>query len=86
MLIFGDFFFFKIDQGSLAIPRTILLNQNDHPKVMAAYTAYVSGAAKAVRDSISGGANDGQIESDTRDLIRFEFELAKVCFLIRKSK
>lgn len=49
---------------------------------MAAYTAYVSGAAKAVRDTLGGGANDGQIESDTQDLIRFEFELARVRILI----
>lgn len=68
----------KVDQASLAIPRSILLNQKDSPKVIEAYATFISGAAKALRNAIGGGASDVQIESDVSDLIRFEYELAKV--------
>ncbi|EFX74773.1 hypothetical protein DAPPUDRAFT_199694 [Daphnia pulex] len=68
-----------IDQGSLSLPLNILLNPGDHPKIIAAYFAYVSGSAKAIRDALgSGGATDDQIDSDVQDLLQFEIELAKI--------
>ncbi len=71
----------KIDQGSLSLPLNILLNPGDHPKIIAAYFAYVSGSAKAIRDALgSGGATDEQIDSDVQDLLQLEIELAKVFF------
>jgi len=71
----------KIDQGSLSLPHNILLNPEAHPKIIAAYFAYVSGSAKAIRDALrSGGTTDEQIDSDARDVLQFEIELAKVMY------
>lgn len=52
---------------------------------MQAYAAFISGAAKAVRDATGSGASDAQIESDVGDLLNFEYELAKV-FLVLVCK
>lgn len=68
----------KIDQGSLAVPRSILLNANAHPKVMTAYFDYIYGAAKIIRDTIQGDALDAQLVQDVNDIIAFEVEIAKV--------
>lgn len=70
----------KIDQGSLSLPRSILLNRKDNSKVITAYTNYITGAAKLVRDSMGkgDGASDEQINLDAQELLQFEIELAKV--------
>lgn len=46
---------------------------------MSAYAAYISGSAKAIRDSLGndGGTNE-QIDADVTDMWKFESELAKV--------
>ena len=70
----------KIDQGSLSLPRSILLNRKDNSKVITAYTNYITGAAKLVRDSMGkgDGASDEQINLDAQELLQFEIEVAKV--------
>ncbi|KAI9550727.1 hypothetical protein GHT06_006121 [Daphnia sinensis] len=67
-----------IDQGSLTLPHEILLNSEDYPNIMEAYFVYVSETAKAIRNSLGGDATDEQIDLDVRDLLQFEFELAKI--------
>lgn len=67
-----------IDQGSLTLPHEILLNSEDYPKIMEAYFVYISEAAKAIRNSLGSDATDAQIDLDVRDLLQFEFELAKI--------
>ena len=47
---------------------------------MAAYIAYITGTAKAIRDSLKSDATDAQIEQDVKDLWNFESELAKVIY------
>lgn len=75
----------KVDQGSLTLPQNILLNPKDHKKIIEAYFVYVSESAKAIRNALgSADVTDEQIDSDVRDLLQFEFELANVlyiCFL-----
>lgn len=63
------------------MPHEILLNSEDYPKIMEAYFVYISEAAKAIRNSLGSDATDAQIDLDVRDLIQFEFELAKVTHL-----
>ena len=59
-----------------------MLNPENHPKIIAAYLEYVSESAKAIRNALgSGDATDEQIDSDVRDLLQFELELAKVGYL-----
>ena len=48
---------------------------------MAAYANYAAGAAKILRDSINSSASDSQIESEIKEMIRFETELANVLFV-----
>lgn len=46
---------------------------------MAAYSSYITDAAKAIRDYMVTGATDAQIDSDVLAMWNFESELAKVC-------
>ena len=47
---------------------------------MNAYAQYMSGAAKAIRNAINGGASDSDINYDVSQVIWFQIELAKVQF------
>ena len=69
-----------MDQGSLPLSRTILVNPSSSSSVpiMKAYSTYATGAAKAIRDSLSSKATDKQIDQDVSDMVEFESELAKV--------
>ena len=59
----------KVDQGSLTLPQNILLNPEDHQKIIEAYFVYVSESAKAIRNALgSADVIDEQIDSDVRDL------------------
>ena len=72
----------KVDQGSLTLPQNILLNPKDHQKIIEAYFVYVSESAKAIRDALgSADVTDEQIDSDVRDLLQFEFEIANVLYI-----
>ena len=46
---------------------------------MAAYSDYITGAAKAIRDYLNTGVTDAQIDADVIAIWTFESELAKVC-------
>lgn len=61
-----------IDQPSLILPRDKLL----HKTRTAEYTAFITGAAKEIRDALKSTATDSQISNDVSDMIRFESELA----------
>ena len=71
---------YKVDQSSLALPRTTLINarSNSTLATMKAYAVYASAAAKAIRDAIRGGTEDADIEQDVEHMIQFEMQLAKV--------
>lgn len=68
----------QIDQGSLSLPLGVLLKPKENFKILTAYTEYITGAAKLIRDSIGGTATNEQIDLDVQDLLQFEYELAKV--------
>lgn len=69
---------FQIDQGSLGLPRSTLVNPSGSPEVMTAYSDYMTGTAKAIRDYLNTGATDAQIDADVLATWTFESELAKV--------
>lgn len=45
-----------------------------------AYSEYIAGSAKAIRDSLKSKVTDAQIQSDIGAMVEFEVELAKVTF------
>ena len=45
---------------------------------MTAYSNYMTGAAKAIRDNMATSATDAQIDADVLATWNFESELAKV--------
>lgn len=45
---------------------------------MTAYSNYMTGAAKAIRDNMGTSATDAQIDADVLATWNFESELAKV--------
>jgi len=67
-----------IDQGSLALSRTTLVNPGSYPEIMTAYANYATGAAKAIRDSLGQSVPDATITSDVDAMWKFESELAKI--------
>jgi predicted metalloendopeptidase len=69
-----------VDQTSLGLPRTTLVNAYDPStaSVMNAYTNYITSSAKAIRDSLGSTASDAQIDTDVSLLILFESNLAKI--------
>lgn len=70
----------QIDQASFLLPREELIDPSSAKQDMAAYIAYITGTAKAIRDSLKSDATDAQIEQDVKDLWNFESELAKVIY------
>lgn len=67
-----------IDQSSLALPRSTLVNPDGSPDIMNAYANYAIGAAKAIRDSLGSTASDAAISGDVDAMWKFESELAKI--------
>ncbi|KAI9560850.1 hypothetical protein GHT06_011803 [Daphnia sinensis] len=67
-----------IDQSSLALPRSTLINPSGSPEIMTAYSTYITDAAKAIRDYLATGATDAQIDADVLAVWTFESELAKI--------
>ena len=62
----------------MALPRSILVNPSGSPDIMTAYSNYMTGAAKAIRDNMGTSATDAQIDADVLATWNFESELAKV--------
>lgn len=67
-----------IDQGSLALSRSILVNPDGAAEIMAAYATYATDAAKAIRDSLGSSVTDDDIAADVEEMWKFESELAKI--------
>ena len=72
------FFKLQVDQTGIGLSRPTLLGAQSNSTVINAYSAYMSGVAKAIRNAIHGGATDSDIEYDVSQVIAFQIELAKV--------
>lgn len=59
------------------------MNPEGSPEIMAAYAAYATDAAKAIRDSLGTSVTDAQIAADVDAMWKFESELAKVSLTTR---
>lgn len=71
-----------MDQGSLVLPRSILVNAIEYPVVIYEYMSYLIGSAKAIRNTLNSSVSDAQIEADAKNVLKFEFELAKVIVVL----
>ena len=67
-----------MDQTGIGLSRPTLLGAQSNSSVMNAYSTYMSGVAKVIRNAINGGATDSDIEYDVSNVISFQIELAKV--------
>ncbi len=73
----------QIDQSSLVLPRSTLVDPSSDPSVMTAYADYITGSAKAISNSLNSGATDSDIARDVEAMWKFESDLAKVNIKIR---
>jgi Peptidase family M13 len=70
----------QVDQGSLALPRWVLVNSDDGPNIptISAYTNFVVGSAKAVRNFLGSNVSNLEIGNQVNDMLQFEMKLAKI--------
>jgi len=71
----------QVDQATFILPRSELVDPKSGKDNIAAYTAFVTGAAKAVRDAQKSSATDAQISTDVASMLKFEYALANVYIL-----
>ena len=70
----------QVDQGSLGLPRSILINSDDGQNIatISAYTNFIVGSAKAVRNFMGSSVSNLMIGSRVNDMLQFEMKLAKI--------
>ena len=68
----------QVDQGPLALPRSILADPEESAVIMTAYAEYIKGAARAIRDALQSQVTDEEIDQQVVDTLKFETDLAKV--------
>ena len=76
----------QIDQGTLVLPRPVLISSNDDSNLVAAaimsfYGSYAVGAAKAVRDSLGSRPDGSRVINRVDQMLKFEVQLAAVSFI-----
>lgn len=67
-----------VDQDSLYLPRSVLVNPADNPQITTAYTTLIVESAKAVRSWLKSDVTDAQIKADADAVLKFESQLAMV--------
>ena len=67
-----------MDQGSLSLPKSTLMDYSNSSDVIKAYKTYAIGSAKILRNYLKTNASDSQIISDVEAMLKFESELAGV--------
>ena len=65
-------------EGGLGTDSNYLLNPDDYPDQIAAYTAYISDTAKQVRDYLRSSKTDADIEAEANDIVNYEISVANV--------
>ncbi len=71
-----------VDQESLSLPRSILVDLNDSPVIVTAYIELMIESAKTVRDWLGSDVSDVEIEAQSHEVLKFESQLA----MVRKKK
>ena len=67
-----------MDHGSLALPRSVLVEPQENGMILAGYVELISGSARAVRDHLQSGVSDEEISRQVKDLVKFEIDLAGI--------
>lgn len=67
-----------VDQDSLSLPRSVLVNLADNPEIKTAYTKLIFESAKAVKNWLKSDVTDAQIKADVDAVLKFESQLAMV--------
>nr|CAG4637627.1 EOG090X01U4 [Chydorus sphaericus] len=67
-----------VSEASFVLKRAELLNPNSEKNKIAAYTTFITEAAKQIRDGMKSAATDHQIDKDVADMLNFEFALANI--------
>lgn len=67
-----------IDQDSLYLPRSVLVNMTGNPTIATAYKKIIVQSAKAIRDWQRSNVTDVEIESQVDAVLKFESQLATV--------
>ncbi|XP_046633413.1 neprilysin-4-like isoform X2 [Daphnia pulicaria] len=67
-----------VDQDSLYLPRSVLVNPADNPQITTAYTTLIVESAKAVRSWLKSDVTDAQIKADADAVLKFESQLAMI--------
>jgi len=67
-----------VDHGSLALPRSVLVEPQENGMILAGYVELISGSARAVRDHLQSGVSDEEISRQVKDLVKFEIDLAGI--------
>ncbi|KAK4004827.1 hypothetical protein OUZ56_006550 [Daphnia magna] len=67
-----------IDQDSLYLPRSVLVNMTGNPTISTAYKKIIVQSAKAIRDWQRSNVTDVEIESQVDAVLKFESQLATI--------
>lgn len=67
-----------VDQDSLYLPRSVLVNPANNPEITTAYTKLIFESAKAVKNWLKSDVTDAQIKADVDAVLKFESQLAMV--------
>jgi predicted metalloendopeptidase len=72
-----------VDQESLFLPRSILVDLNESPVIATAYIELMIESAKTARDWLRNDVSDTEIEGQAHEVLKFESQLAMVKIKIR---
>jgi len=67
-----------VDQDSLFLPRSVLVDLEDNQDIATAYVKLMVDSAKTVRDSLRNGVSEDEIEAQAHAVLKFETQLAMV--------
>ncbi|EFX85605.1 hypothetical protein DAPPUDRAFT_46047, partial [Daphnia pulex] len=67
-----------VDQESLILPRSVLVDLEDNEDVAMAYLELIIESAKSVRDWLDSDASDDEIDTQANAVLIFESQLAKI--------
>jgi predicted metalloendopeptidase len=67
-----------VDQETLFLPRSVLVDLEDNPDIAKAYIKLMVESAKTVRDWLRSNVSDDAIEVQAHKVLKFESQLAMV--------
>ncbi|XP_063881481.1 neprilysin-1-like isoform X2 [Scylla paramamosain] len=67
-----------MDQTSLGMPRSVLVQMENYEERVAAYKTYITTTAELIAKSLGQTVDAAQLKKDVEDLLKFEEELAEI--------